>query len=55
MFILVSIGFGTFGLNSNAFGSMPLLRWAGMLIIPLIAIAALIVFGRKRRNDDDRR
>ena len=54
-FILISIGLGTFGLNSNAFGNLPLLRWAGMLIIPLIAVVALLLLGRKRRNNDDQR
>lgn len=55
VFILVSIGFGTFGMDSNALGSMPLLRWSGMLLIPLIGIIALLVLGRKKRGDDDQR
>ncbi|MGO1875776.1 hypothetical protein [Agrococcus casei] len=55
VFILISIGFGTFGMDSDALGGMPLLRWSGMLLIPLIAIIALLVLGRKKRSDDDQR
>lgn len=48
VFLVISFALGSVGL-----GDFPLLRWGSMLLVPVIAVVALLVLGRKSRGRGD--